>query len=660
MLSQDLNAYWDQLHDHQSDWAFRAHQRLIETLSSSVQERLQSTTGDKTNPYVVIFGKTQVGKTTLLLDLIGVIPEEMSNVSRIMRGGRELGKSATATAMEYGRSIDERWGLSINSKTKWFEDPNELTQDLGKIREKMENRCLIVDTPCVVYIPHQFFRTTDLASPNVRILDLPGDAPANKEEQEHVKKMAKTYLPFADLILLVGKGDDLGFLRPNAINLPGIEDWQSMPHRFRVITTYSFTNKSVRDLVRSGEISDIKTARLRLLAEIARSDLLNENAQNKELFFPLEFGTSWEDIKDQDPDLYEKTNPIINELREKLLAEIAAASNPMGRLRNTLNTHLSVKYIQKKKTEAVQNEIKELEHKKSEITGDLEILRKTITQTEKEIHKINDVMKNHALHKDIQIIEKATQNPSFGDKTFPPKRAEHNKDSQHLITLINAYWQTLRRMTIKVKPDTKTAQDNENIYKDSYWIKVKNNVNSTDSRVIQEILDKKFSKILDTLQGYIFGTYIFDDNYRRDYEAICRSGEAAKEEIQAYWKNAWIKSLKATNKKYEDSHKKAITENSINAQEYDNLSAISEKISEEISSRKKSIEIISRESEDDLKRCERFVDLLNESYLDEIKNKMDSIYNNNDDCESLLQLFYSAELIDQRNNLMEISKNTTQ
>ena len=29
--------------------------------------------------------------------------------------------------------------------------------------------------------------------------------------------MAKTYLPFADLILLVGRGDDLGFLKPEVI-----------------------------------------------------------------------------------------------------------------------------------------------------------------------------------------------------------------------------------------------------------------------------------------------------------------------------------------------------------------------------------------------------------------------------------------------------------
>jgi predicted nucleic acid-binding Zn-ribbon protein len=659
MSPKDLNKYWDQLHSRQSDWAFRAYGRLIKTLSPSVQEKLLLKE-DATEPYVVIFGKTQVGKTTLLLDLMGIAPEEISNISRIMRGGREQGKSATATAMEYCRSTDERWGLSIQSKPRWFDSPDELTNALGELRKEMESGQLIVDTPCVVHIPQRLFCTIDSASPKIRILDLPGDDPADKEEQKHVTKMAKTYLPFADLILLVGRGDDLLFLHPDVINLPGIEDWQSMPYRFRVVTTYSFTAQSVRELIRSNEIVDIKMLRRRLLSEIAHSESLSEEAKNENIYFPLEFGTSWEGVKDQDPALYEKMRPIIKELRTQLLTQIATASNPMGRLRSTLNAHLSVKYIQKKKTEATRNEIEKLDDKKSIIKNNIEIFEKKITQTEKEIQRTDDILKNHALHQDIKIIEKATQTSAFNNEVFPPKTTKHENNRQQLIHLISAYWQALRQITLEIKSGTSIASSDEYTYKDSYWIQVRNSVIAVDNRMIEKILDETFSDIRNTLDNYYFDKYFFDDNYKKDYASVCRAGEAAKEKIQEHWKKAWINSLEIINKKYNNSLKKAINEISIDRQEHETLSKELEEITKKISENEKNLEKIFQDSKNDLERCDRFVSLLNESYLEEIKDRMDSIYKNKDDCDALLQILSFTEMKNQRENLMELCRNSVE
>lgn len=69
---------------------------------------------------MVVFGKTQVGKTTLLMDLMGVSPAAMERVSTALRGGRAHGHSATATTMEYRRSEDQRWGLRVHEVTRWF------------------------------------------------------------------------------------------------------------------------------------------------------------------------------------------------------------------------------------------------------------------------------------------------------------------------------------------------------------------------------------------------------------------------------------------------------------------------------------------------------------------------------------------------------------
>ena len=133
MAKEAVMDHWHALQEHQSDWAFRAYARLIKTLSKDVQEKLQLKE-EVAEPYVVIFGKTQVGKTTLLLDLMGIDPAQLGRISQVMRGGREAGKSATATAMEYCRSANGRWGLTLRSKTRWFEAEADVTRALGRLR----------------------------------------------------------------------------------------------------------------------------------------------------------------------------------------------------------------------------------------------------------------------------------------------------------------------------------------------------------------------------------------------------------------------------------------------------------------------------------------------------------------------------------------------
>lgn len=201
----DATDYWHALHLQQSDWALRAYDRLVSTLGEDVQDKLRYTT-EAVQPYIVIFGETQVGKTTLLLDLMGVDPVQMTTISEVLRGGREAGKSATATAMEYVRSPAQRWGLDLpgSASTMWIDSDEAVSTALGQLRSEMENGHLPAHAqPCVVRIPQRFFDTTPNAAHQVRILDLPGDSPANEVEQQHVERMAQTYLPFADLILLV-------------------------------------------------------------------------------------------------------------------------------------------------------------------------------------------------------------------------------------------------------------------------------------------------------------------------------------------------------------------------------------------------------------------------------------------------------------------------
>jgi len=104
---------WGAIEERQLKWAFHAYERLLETLSEDVQKKFGLLEEEQQEAYIVVFGKTQVGKTTLLLELMGIEGEQLSKISKLLRGGRANGQSATATVMEYCRSMDNRWGLFV-------------------------------------------------------------------------------------------------------------------------------------------------------------------------------------------------------------------------------------------------------------------------------------------------------------------------------------------------------------------------------------------------------------------------------------------------------------------------------------------------------------------------------------------------------------------
>lgn len=322
-------------------WAHRAYQRFINALSPEVREHLVG--GDGVHePYVAVYGKTQVGKTTLLLELMEVRESAQAGISAVLRGRREYGKSATATAMEYRRSPDNDWHLDVGAGPVVYADDNAMCDALGALRQAMSERKLLNDDPVVVSIPSDRFQRSADAGLNVRMLDLPGDNPTDEVERVHVARMAERYVPHADLILLVGRADDLSFLDPAALSLPGIKDWQYVPNRFRIVTTYSFTPQSVQQYARQLDgAPDPARFRERLLGQVDTFGLaLAPEAREPHRFYPLEFGQSWQAMLDVDLDFAARLAPVVAQVRAELHADIRASANEASRFRNACDIHI--------------------------------------------------------------------------------------------------------------------------------------------------------------------------------------------------------------------------------------------------------------------------------------------------------------------------------
>lgn len=649
MAAEGLVDYWNELQARQSDWAFRAYDRLVKTLSKDVQEKLQLKE-QGAEPYIAIFGKTQVGKTTLLLDLMGIQPDFMSEVSEVMRGGRELGRSATATAMEYCRSRGDSWGLTLHDKTRWFDSNEAVSHQLGQLRDAMESGGLALGSPCVVHIPTRFFAGLDAGAPSVRILDLPGDNPANDAEQKHVTQMAKTYLPFADLILLVGRGDDLSFLRPEVITLPGIEDWQAIPHRFRVVTTYSYSAQSVKDFIRDQLNVDATQVRRRLIQQIELFGELSEVAKQEDLYFPLEFGNSWMGVKKNDPGLHQRMAPIITSLRNELLDHIFNATSPMGRLRSTLNTHLSVKYVQKTKTAEIERSIVKLAGRQKCVKDELSQWGKTISRTK---HRWSGARKKLELISSAGVCESfsnALGQPLSKSGQYPPAEGSVKDDCATLRAMVSGYYRILKTARLDVKSTSFPP------LLASYWAEVSKCVLEPESDAICDVIDDAFGPIRAKLAGYKFDTYIFSSNYQVDKDSVRYAGKNSEINLTLLWKSAWMAAKEQVDSELKIEHRNETLSLEILQAERERSVEQQAVLQREIKAKEAELVRIVSASQEDLERCDRFVHLLDEEYLDALTKRMDMAMQDDDRCESLLGLLSCVELRDQREQLMDLNK----
>ncbi|MFL9993392.1 hypothetical protein PQR34_21775 [Paraburkholderia sediminicola] len=269
-----------------------------------------------------------MGKTTLILDMLGIADEHLPAVSRVLRGGRSVGKSSTATALRYRKSDDEFWrigdaalGLSDDDVESFF----------GRVRADVEAGRREIPDVLDVYVPRQFFSDqADALKLDIRLLDLPGLNAANQNEVEYVRRVAQQYVPFADLIVLVGRADDLGFINPVALQLPELQDWAIYPRRFRIVCTYSFSSASFREWFGEGHRS-ADEVKARLMKQLKTHDYPLP-AELQQFIYPLEFGASWNDLKRAREDYFERAQQVVKELRADFIEGIRKAANRYSRM----------------------------------------------------------------------------------------------------------------------------------------------------------------------------------------------------------------------------------------------------------------------------------------------------------------------------------------
>ena len=345
-------------------WAYEARNKFIENIShQDVKNYLQ---GDAKKRVAILYGKPQVGKTTLILTLMGVKEDSFAELQCILRAGRESGNSSTSTAIRYGYSDEDWYWRTENEEFGEGLKDTDIIEKLGKVREEISNNRMPYEIN--IGIPKKYFEKTY----NIEIVDLPGVDSRDTGEKGYVGNLIGRYLLESNLTIVVTKATDVQGIKKFKLN--GQFDWSSLPG-YRVVATRTYEADSIRKHLGT-KISVDK------LKNIYALDL--KGCMNGIKVYPLDFGDSFLELFKCDAQKYNN----IKEARDALLEE----------LRNDISTSYS-EYEKLTRSFKISNLFKEeIEKKNSKKIK----LQNTLTQT------IDEHKKKLEKHKkQICIIEKS-------------------------------------------------------------------------------------------------------------------------------------------------------------------------------------------------------------------------------------------------------------
>lgn len=240
--------------NHRDDWQRDAFADIKNRLISTKKQFLHLPwDGRRTQEehYVMVYGKSQVGKTTLILTMIGIREgEDFQEVHDVLRAGIPRGNSSTSTAIVYSRSEDDRYGCTMTTadnlspRTVKSYDRKGMEQRLKEIRQEVESGRASADDVLYITLPKRCF-TDSAAKERISILDMPGIESKNHREDAHVGRLMMRYLPIVSVCIIAWPANEIQALEK--MELPTGQDWRLMSHRFVLTITRAYSQDSVKD-----------------------------------------------------------------------------------------------------------------------------------------------------------------------------------------------------------------------------------------------------------------------------------------------------------------------------------------------------------------------------------------------------------------------------
>jgi len=213
-------------------WLDRALDEMVGQLPPALQGDFAIPTG---RPRVVTCGNTQVGKTTLVLSLLGCRPDAMPDLEVILRAGRTPGQSATAGPLHYVWVDGPDWCVGAGRDVGGQVPDEDVASVLAAARQRVEQGIAL--ELLTIGLPTKY-RAED-RSYAASVTDLPGLHTRSAQEGAAAVRLLSHFAPRADVVIVALRADDLGCLQQGR-RLRDLVSAHMLPaRRFRLVLTHA-------------------------------------------------------------------------------------------------------------------------------------------------------------------------------------------------------------------------------------------------------------------------------------------------------------------------------------------------------------------------------------------------------------------------------------
>ena len=403
---------WNQIFNNKQLWQRNTFYRLKNNLFSTKNNRFIEYDNSHETHLVIVYGKTQVGKTTLILNMIGLKQDKFTEVYDTLRAGISKGNSSTSTAIIYSKSPSNQYGCAISSIYSTdidfisFYNQQEMVQKLKDIRSNVESNNMNINNILYIYIPCEYFRNDNTVN-NVSIMDLPGVESRNKAEKAHVEDLMLKYIPLSTVCVVACRANEIQLLE--TLSLPNDLDWMNMPHKFLLVLTNAYSVGNIKSFF--NEKKRIRTFYSFINDTFSKEikDILGVN--NSLEVYPVDIGESFERLCNNELCSPNDINEVIT-TRDEILLNLRSSivSRKGDKLKSAIMMFRSM--AKKYGTECIEHlneEKNKLEYEKERINKILEksysvisLFNNDITGNNYEINELN--ISVSAVNKNTNIL----------------------------------------------------------------------------------------------------------------------------------------------------------------------------------------------------------------------------------------------------------------
>lgn len=363
-----LNQHCIKTFDKES-WQKSTFEKLKKDLLCVNENRIVQYENYARNHLVMIYGKSQVGKTTLILNIIGVRDEYMEEVYSTLRAGVPHGNSSTSTAIVYARSENEDYGYAVasinelSSKNVFYSNKEEIIEKLKKTRKKLETGMQNLKDILFIYIPKRYFNSY-MVNDTISIIDVPGVESRNQKEAIYAQNLLKKYLPVASVCMIVCRSNEIQSLE--SMVLPGYAYWKNMGHKFAVVITNSYNDGSVKKYFRESTNIESKDF-FSFVEETYRNEvghILGKDSQIQ--IFPIDIGDSFMKLTEE---LKKEDRKEVSRVKDEILKSLRGfifKNNSGDRLHTALeDLKILIQSYEKEQKNDLEKDIKKLLNNKN-------------------------------------------------------------------------------------------------------------------------------------------------------------------------------------------------------------------------------------------------------------------------------------------------------